>query len=753
MSVIVILGIIALVLISAFSSKSKSRGGQGKKQSQKMQISQTKIIYGSSPERSPERGQPRSEASWYPSGTAVDIKRFKVPDGMIYVGAGLGSGAASCFIDKTLAVATDGADISGSSMPYWPSYATIDPRCRLAYLQWLSSGKFNTEYSIGYIFLYFYGIERRLMQGSVDRQERNSLLGEIHRLRSIYGENNSFNRYSLALLDAAGLKAMLDDGGNIDDYLPDLSKHYVEMPLALKLVLAKKIVREERLTFEFAAAGFLSLPIVCGGPRLRIGATKSWGEFLRLLRIRFSKAFPEGFKLRNKKSSHLRLMYHAAAGNSPVPLVPYTETRDLPDPIDLTWTKMTDLVDRSMDDLAPYAKLASRHPERAGSLEAVALLPDELKQEEISTKYSDQITWLSGLPRPVAKKPLSELIKRFGGFEVADLRQQVALASFLETLGYGLEPNPLTSSTRLRPDDIISIFYFGNLSAEKLDPRPEYKLGTSIATLIAGIAGSSESGLGEQELKWLGWIARRLHLTELETIRLNAHVQWLASRRLTTAQLRKAISNVPADERGEIATFTAHVAAADGVVEKSEIAFLEKIYAELGVDRQVLYRTLHDISVGAAMPATDPVVVVPASKGRNGAAIPGAAPKTGGTVARKDRSNVKRIVEDTARVTDVLAKIFADEEDSDPIASKMSAKTSARFPDLDEAHADLVAYFLEADGEVIPRQSLEEKAKALGLLPGGALETVNDWSFDKYDEPLLEEEGDFYRLNRSLVEL
>jgi hypothetical protein len=59
------------------------------------------------------------------------------------------------------------------------------------------------------------------------------------------------------------------------------------------------------------------------------------------------------------------------------------------------------------------------------------------------------------------------------------------------------------------------------------------------------------------------------------------------------------------------------------------------------------------------------------------------------------------------------------------------------FDGLDAGHAELIK-FLETKGEVA-RPEFESRAKALRLLPDGAIERINDWSFDRFDEPLLED--------------
>ena len=89
-------------------------------------------------------------------------------------------------------------------MGYWPSYSTIAPACRAAYLQWLADGRHAPDAYIGYVFLYFYGLERRLLvdsqRSAAARAERETLVAEVGRLLRIYGTNGSFRGYAEGLL-------------------------------------------------------------------------------------------------------------------------------------------------------------------------------------------------------------------------------------------------------------------------------------------------------------------------------------------------------------------------------------------------------------------------------------------------------------------------------------------------------------------------------------------------------------------------
>ena len=92
---------------------------------------------------------------------------------MIYVGRGLRAcrefgGVEPALIDPKLPVDWDDPDVDGDLMSYWPSYSSIEPSSRAAYLEWLSTGRSDPNAYIGYVFLFFYGIERRLLQDAQD---------------------------------------------------------------------------------------------------------------------------------------------------------------------------------------------------------------------------------------------------------------------------------------------------------------------------------------------------------------------------------------------------------------------------------------------------------------------------------------------------------------------------------------------------------------------------------------------------------
>ncbi len=95
---------------------------------------------------------------------------------------------------------------SASSVPkmgYFPSYTKMKPEQRAVYLNWLRD--VTTPIEIGYVFVYFYGLERHLVYGNFDAAVNEILLLRKHH------DNGSFQNYSAsALVHACLLRKRVD---------------------------------------------------------------------------------------------------------------------------------------------------------------------------------------------------------------------------------------------------------------------------------------------------------------------------------------------------------------------------------------------------------------------------------------------------------------------------------------------------------------------------------------------------------------
>ncbi len=78
--------------------------------------------------------------------------------------------------------------IDDGSLFYWPSYEGLTPGQRLYYLKWLCD--ITKPVDFGYVFIYYYGLERHLVYGKFDEAFKM-----INKLRN-WHKCNSFQEYS-----------------------------------------------------------------------------------------------------------------------------------------------------------------------------------------------------------------------------------------------------------------------------------------------------------------------------------------------------------------------------------------------------------------------------------------------------------------------------------------------------------------------------------------------------------------------------
>jgi TerB-C domain len=104
-----------------------------------------------------------------------------------------------------------------------------------------------------------------------------------------------------------------------------------------------------------------------------------------------------------------------------------------------------------------------------------------------------------------------------------------------------------------------------------------------------------------------------------------------------------------------------------------------------------------------------------------------------------------RIREETDRVAALLKSIFVEEELEPTVLEPADETTHAG---LDAEHALLLTRLLTRSEW--PRGEFDMVASEAGMMPGGAMETINEWAFDYYGDALLED-GDPVVINHSLL--
>ncbi|QRG04464.1 TerB N-terminal domain-containing protein [Xanthobacter dioxanivorans] len=385
----------------------------------------------------------KEPARWIAPGEAVSIGGITITSGMIYVG-----GAAStamhgdpdnCVVDPRLPLG-ENVDRPGGAMPPWPSYGGIQPRERRTYLEWLAGGRCDPEIGIGYVFLFFYGLERRyFIEGA--RQEHRALADEVRRLLEIHGRHGAFRGHARRFLDALDVLHATDQHPALS---PQPAAGY-DISLLARRRLGRKLAHGEPLAAGDALTWHLALP----DTRLRPSIARCFDAFVALWTLGFAERYPAGLKV-SAPPIPLKLSYRAASGAFGGEVDILVDGAPVPDiaAVRASLGGLRDLADACTEALEPYARLLARNPALRDTPEAVVLLPPELAgpdRNAVVGAMRDRLgVMLNG--HKVAQLGVAELFDILAlpvpGHGVLGSAQRSQISTLLDLLDIGFEPDP-----------------------------------------------------------------------------------------------------------------------------------------------------------------------------------------------------------------------------------------------------------------------------------------------------------------------
>ncbi|MFG2045224.1 TerB N-terminal domain-containing protein [Dactylosporangium sp. NPDC048998] len=616
------------------------------------------------------------------------------------------------------------------NLPYWPSYAQILPGARAAYLAWLADGRRYPRAPIGYVFLYFYGLERRVLSdlkhdGTV-RYELAAIATEVRRLLGIYGESRSFRSYAtdfLAVLDLVG-----DGSGTISvpDGPPPTTGDRWSPPITLRLGLGGYARDGEPVPAEWAHAWAWFHPSIYA----RTPQERCPDEFRELFTIRYVERFGAGITL-GAAGQQLTSEYSpASAGIGKV-----TVKLQVPDVLEepSASARLRDLVGSVTNDLDAYGRWVGRNPDKRGSFAEAALLPAEL---------------LAGRTGQVAplRRWCEENVER-GIVDAADLlrfwesatpgkatkAESVGLVQLLGRLGFGVEPDVRMGGPPLAEGPAV-LFRCG--PDAPASARPPYLAVTLLLHLAVAVSQADGEVSAAEHEHLVGHVRQAFQLTAAETDRLAAHIRWLTATGVKLTGLKRRLAGLDAATKRDIAEFAVSVAAVDGVVSPAEVTTLTKIYKLLDLDGRDVFGRLHDavsgpVVVRERVPVDDEHLLPPRPVSP--------ATRTGFVL---DDAAIAAKLADTASVSALLATIFVEDDPQDGAPDKpatppvLPQPTVAPVDGLDAAHSRLIR--LLAAKPSWSRPEFDRLAAECGLLPAGALDVLNEAALDRLGDTVVD---------------
>ena len=655
--------------------------------------------------------------------------------GMVYLASKQGQAVreqmSRPIIDPGLPVTDAGNDFSGESMPYWPSYSGISPQARATYLDWLASGRSDKRYSVGYIFLYFYGLERRFFIDKPDEDEKRLLIAEVERLLLVYGDNRSVRSYLGTFLDAA--QATLGyEGGTA----PRFERSGYELSLSLRVTIG----RMSREGLPISADWLLGWYVTHPDYLLRTPATRAFPEFRALFGQLFDERFPEGLKVPVPKRA-LRAQYRAASSEFVADLDEYIghvpDISRISRPLNVAKT----IVDEATEALDRYSRFLGRNPDGRGTIEAHALLPERLWPLFPCAAVDDLRRWAEEIIDAGGLTSVVQVIQRLENAhpEKITRRRLTDAADALARLSVGMAPDPRFALRSPKYGEPVVLFQLPERATALDEVSGRYKSILVAITIGSFIAQADEAYASTEHGELVAMVDAAEELSGTERARLRANLDWMITVPPDLALFRRHLKDVPDDTSHELGQFALALAASDGVISNKEVGALERLYKAMGLEQDGIYSALHALTSG-----DEPVTVLPASRQEQGFGIP-ARPDDGGSVSL-NAERVAYVMANTARVSSILGEIFQGEEPEEELAEVLENADNG-FAGLDAKHAAFL-------GELLMRShweagEYETLARQFQLMPAGAIETLNEWSLDHFDD-LLIEEGQGYTVNQDI---
>jgi uncharacterized tellurite resistance protein B-like protein len=666
---------------------------------------------------------------WKPLGEKIEVQGRQIAGG-VYVGSGL-RGFDSKYIAEPSLIdpALKAETLVGDEPPqqfYWPSYEALDKAHRGGYLDWLAGPRSANDAHNTYLFIYFAGIERRLLadprEDPASDAEQHALAAELARLASeceFDSGKAAFLTHCQRLLSFLEARELLKEAGRVE---PPTETSGWEVPPVLRLMIGELATAGQPLPTELALSWILTSPEAY----LRTPAQRCPAEFRALFTRRYAEQFGQGIELPSD-GEPLRLSYSPSSQG----LHQVFQKTDLPDLGSAPGLvePLRELGRSCCSELDPYSRWLGRNPDQHGSFKGIALLPAPL----IATAASPELDSVRSMVERVTstEQPWffdqGELIELWSpGAEKLPKKEAVMANQMVEALGYAIEPDQRFGGPSPRPGTPAVLFEA--LEGDPRSPSPAYASASLLLHLMSAVAAADGTINAEEEELLKSHIHGVEELYPGERSRLKAHAMWLTRAKPKFNGMRKKLEQLDGAQRQDLAQSLVALAAADGEIDPEEVKILGKIFDLLGLDPKSVYSALHGASAEPGSELPDLTGADPQDEGK------GDRPEPRGL----DREAIDRKVEETALVSTMLAGIFEDPDE----AGDATGESDTNTPDSSSRDSELLARLCEQENW--SRSEIEALGAELELMIDGAIEKLNDDAFEKCGEPLVEGDDPIY---------
>lgn len=683
------------------------------------------------------------------STSIVDDKLLDSP--LIYFVSGtLNQPYDSSLIETGLPVAKSGR--GAFHLPYWPSYRQCSPEQRRNYLNWLTSGKRDPLVELGYVFIYFYGLERRVV---VDRQDSLAVIKELLRLFPIYKSSRSFQRYCSSLLWMSALLAseVRELTDEILEQIIDATEFWSEANLSALL----SIYQIQNLALPPDVA-FLVTEHDSRSPR-SVVFKRHPEKFRELFNSRFSEMYKSGFRLKTSKRDYYFDYRPASESLSGISSGICKNRVMLPNTLGIPsqFKPLIQIWSAVIDDLKAFDRVQKKYSsDEVLTADVYEALPVELRNDDHPDfdrwyQIIDKFTDGSGM----SFIPISELANVRGITEHSRLtkKQSQQILTTADCMDLCLEPDSRETGQNYRWDEYVSVFPKEEESEEDLK---SYHAASILLRLGMSIA-AADGTVDEEELEMItAHLEQQFNLSPQESVRLEHLSLLLTHYPADDTSLARKLQELPEEQRNIVGDLLVGIASADDIITPDETKALKKAFRNLKLDPDRIDRLTEGVVSVENDTSTESELVL-------------------------NHDRIREIMSETSKVAEFLHTVMVEDEEDEikPIQSSEEIKeeveqksdshaevnqsdeseVTVRFESADESDVDcegLDARYHAFLKELLSRNhwqlsELETQARTNGLMLMGAIEAINEWSLESLGDWLIEETGDTVHVYINLI--
>lgn len=630
---------------------------------------------------------------WIEKDQSIEVAGLNINDGMFYISQK--SSSIPCVISKNMTVANQHVSPALRNMGYWPSYNHITPDARKAYLIWLAGGRKDPNADIGYVFLFFYGLEYRffkeIKKNGKLKDEAIQIEDEIQRLLGIYSHSGSFNGYASNFLNFIRLWR---NGTDDDTFKFQTSSDGVISEVIIgKLIFDKRPIPSDAVYALMLGYCYLNTP----GNRCR-------DEMKVVFANLYNKKYGDGLVISPKSMTRTITYYPASLGISGDTSITLKGISDFSIK-DLPTRSLHAMMKKSETLLDSYSRFIGK--DKNVTVESKLYLPQELRSLEF-TDGIDKVKEKIGIE--LVTMLLSDLLSVFGlnaNISVKSLALFVKMLSDESIVLIPSKPIDRKIDFNMKVTLLLSKKKFNINEEEVAYPRI---IVYAISYILAGITTVSDNDINNIVCVLTKSVNNRIYLKTIfgqnvKLVELRAYIQKI-DRYKKEAFLKDVVSKV-----SNITDITTNV-----------IKKIEKIGVMLSIDVKDLHTIIHN-----------------------------AHTKSESKVSNKlDFEKISKLKKTSKEISEILDKVFTDEEvDTSKIKTKKAVKGTTCVLNLVGKKEDFFNILIAKD--VWDRDDLNKIAKDKGLMLDGILEEINEQAFDVFDDTFIEQDDKIY-VNLELLE-